>query len=201
MDNSQRFLAALLVAILVASLVVGYLIFRDSNNEPLPPLNVDRDTQLEGKQTNLPQFSDYPVSTTTITATLPAIDLASHPLGQEFRVAISAAGAFAPNFAGEYTIVAWGCGTNCQSGAIINRSTGRIIGSLPASESGYAGERGSSLLVVNPYSLENEAALTVRPVPTYYLTWNGQNFSQISAFYVSSSTVTAATSTLELPSL
>jgi hypothetical protein len=32
-----------------------------------------------------------------------------------------------PNFAGFYSVVAWGCGSSCVSFAIVNRKTGRVI--------------------------------------------------------------------------
>ena len=39
-----------------------------------------------------------------------------------------------PNFAGHYTVAVWGCGTTCQSFAIINALTGDVaMGPFPLS--------------------------------------------------------------------
>ncbi len=72
-----------------------------------------------------PDFVDYPVVVnSSTTATYPSIDLSSHPLGRKYASAISAANATPPDFAGKYSLVTWGCGTMCQTGAIIDRERG-----------------------------------------------------------------------------
>jgi hypothetical protein len=53
------------------------------------------------------------------------------------------------NFGNNYTVVTWGCGTDCQSGVIIDRDTGSII-ELPVAAYGYDFRTESNLLVVNP---------------------------------------------------
>jgi hypothetical protein len=59
------------------------------------------------------------------------------------------AGSTGVNFNGAFTIVTWGCGTECQSGGVIDRSDGRVY-ELPIAELGYEFYSDSSLLVVNP---------------------------------------------------
>lgn len=56
-------------------------------------------------------------------------------------------------FGGKYTLVIWGCGTSCQSGAIIDRKTGEMIW-LPTASLGYEYQADSTLIIVNPHPEE-----------------------------------------------
>jgi hypothetical protein len=46
---------------------------------------------------------------------------------REFRTQICRQAAKGPNFAGHYTVVTWGCGTQCTSFVIVDARTGRIF--------------------------------------------------------------------------
>jgi hypothetical protein len=46
---------------------------------------------------------------------------------REFRTQIRRQAAKGPNFAGHYTLVTWGCGTQCTSFVIVDARTGRIL--------------------------------------------------------------------------
>jgi hypothetical protein len=79
------------------------------------------------------------------------------------------------NFGGKYIIIEWGCGTECQTGAVIDVSTGKIY-ELPTSEWGREYRKDSLLLVVNPPS--KDEAENERPdwaYPAYYL-WTENKF-------------------------
>jgi hypothetical protein len=75
-----------------------------------------------------------------------------------FRTRITAASKDKPNFAGQYVITEWGCGTGCGHGAVVNLKTGEAM-PLPGPSilnliSGFAGDPyefqlNSRLLVVN----------------------------------------------------
>jgi len=51
-----------------------------------------------------------------------------------------------PNFAGEYIITVWGCGTNCAIYSFINKRTGKVL------ENTFGGELGESVAVAKPDS-------------------------------------------------
>jgi hypothetical protein len=53
------------------------------------------------------------------------------------------------NFAGHYCFVSWGCGTSCQSSAIIDLRSGAVFFG-PIASAGYKFKADSRLLVVNP---------------------------------------------------
>lgn len=78
-----------------------------------------------------------------------------------------------PNFAGELTIVEWGCGTSCHQAAIIETRTGRIVGPLLTLMRGAEYYVDSRLMIVDPVQAgdsvtEYEAAF-VR-----YFEWTGR---------------------------
>ena len=54
-----------------------------------------------------------------------------------------------PNFAGNYTFVEWGCGTECQSSMIIDWRNGKINDALTACL-GYSYSSKSKAIIVNP---------------------------------------------------
>ncbi len=146
------------------------------------------------KKIVLPAFSDYPAQVSS--ASFPLIDLKSNPLGSQFKTRISEANKTLPNFAGKYSIVIWGCGTSCQVGAIIDRSTGNIVAGLPfLMQNGYESKVGSTLLVVNPYTSDMAEWQEQYPIVTYYLNWNGTSFDQVGAYILKKDSVTIATST------
>ena len=79
------------------------------------------------------------------------------------------------NFAGKYVIVQWGCGTECQTGIVMNVFNGTLV-SLPTSERGIEYHNNSLLLIVNPPSKTHN--IDTRPsyaYPAYYL-WDDSEF-------------------------
>jgi len=80
-----------------------------------------------------------------------------------------------PNFAGRYSLTSWGCGTSCQSGAVVNLVTGEVI-AIPTASWGYEYHVHSALLVLNP--VEQGESLDERPDygrPEYFL-FHGKDF-------------------------
>jgi hypothetical protein len=72
----------------------------------------------------IPRFEDYSVSTRFTGKTAPPIITGAR--ARLYRTRIREGAKQAPNFAGHYTIVTWGCGSDCQGLAIINARTGRV---------------------------------------------------------------------------
>ena len=74
-------------------------------------------------QQRQPQFKDYPVSEAYIAANAPLV--LKHE-DRMFRTRLREASRENPNFAGHYILTAWGCGTTCLMGAVIDAKTGRV---------------------------------------------------------------------------
>lgn len=89
----------------------------------------------------------------------------TEPQNYNFRTRIRAASRKAPNFAGRWVLVSWGCGTGCNDGRLVNIATGTVL-SLPAAViSGplpdptadvYTYTRESRLLIVNGHDGESD---------------------------------------------
>lgn len=71
-----------------------------------------------------PLFRNYPAEFFAIGPAVPP-DLSS-PDAYNFRTRLRAAAARPVNFAGRYKLATWGCGTQCETGAIINAMTGQV---------------------------------------------------------------------------
>lgn len=95
----------------LAALCGGVLIVLVSNNSPLSAAEV-------------PQFRDYPAVRTHYGPSAP-IKLAKEDM--MFRTRLRAAAKKHPNFAGNFVLETWGCGTTCLMGAAINLATGRVV--------------------------------------------------------------------------
>ena len=72
-----------------------------------------------------PRFEDFSVSGTYGEPLgRPILDT---PSKMEYRTRIRAAAARSPNFAGEFVLSTWGCGTGCQQFVIVNPHTGYVL--------------------------------------------------------------------------
>lgn len=71
-----------------------------------------------------PRFADYPAERRVRTWAAPV--LASRE-ARLHRSTIGAEVANGPNFAGDYTLAAWGCGNACTQVAIVAAQSGRIV--------------------------------------------------------------------------
>ena len=72
-----------------------------------------------------PQFEQYRTIKAFKGHVAPA-DVKTHPLARLFRTAISEGAKRGPDFAGHYTVVWWGCGTDCRALAIVDANTGKV---------------------------------------------------------------------------
>ena len=93
-------------------------------------------------------FRRHPAS--EIYAGTPApVALRADPQAKQFRTRLTEGAKHGPNFAGVYTVVEWGCGTNCQQVAVINARTGRVSDWL-TTELGSNYQIDSMLFIENP---------------------------------------------------
>lgn len=82
--------------------------------------------------------------------------LTRDPEIQNFRTRIVAASGKAPNFAGHYHLVIWGCGAGCRMGAVIDVKSGQVT-MLPYAVAGsFDFRKNSRLLVMNGSRNESE---------------------------------------------
>lgn len=97
------------------------------------------------------------------------LKLKSNPTAQQFRTAISNIyyskkntpvfyEQTGQNFAGHYCFVYWGCGSPCQSSAVVDLKTG-IVYDGPTGASGYQFMKNSRLLIVNPDASQRDMAI------------------------------------------
>lgn len=135
-----------------------------------------------------PSFQEYAIEVAEIRN--PRLDLKSHPVGRTFptvlRRGVRQNGV---NFAGRFSLVEWGCGSDCRWFAIIDLRNGRIY-----RESSFVLLRGaqyradSALFVANPRYPGADNFLA--DVPTSYWVW--QN-GALSCLYPSSACKTRGT--------
>lgn len=73
---------------------------------------------------NMPRFEEYSAKVYSGSPRPP--DLSSHPDARHYRTRLRNAAAGDVNFAGEYVLTTWGCGTTCLMGAVINAKSGAV---------------------------------------------------------------------------
>jgi hypothetical protein len=72
---------------------------------------------------NPPRFENYPAQRSIAQPTRP---LLNNRLARAYRTVLRDGVAQGPNFAGNATIVTWGCGSSCHRWAIVDDRTGRV---------------------------------------------------------------------------
>ena len=132
-----------------------------------------------GAETPLPRFADHPVKERfTGKPALP--DFANNKDARRYKSRIREGAKQGPNFAGKYTIIEWGCGSQCQSFAIVDAKTGAIYSPPFTSSWGLLYRLDSNLLIADPVSSE---ALANGNVPAWlvtgFYTWDGKQLNKI----------------------
>jgi hypothetical protein len=73
----------------------------------------------------VPQFEQYKVN--KIYRDKPAVPVLRTPENREYRTRIRGGARAGPNFAGHYTVIIIGCGTECASFVIVDAASGRVF--------------------------------------------------------------------------
>lgn len=73
---------------------------------------------------NIPQFEEYAAN--IYRGSVHSPELLSHPDARTYRTRLRDAAKGEVNFAGEYVLTTWGCGTTCLMGAVINAKSGEV---------------------------------------------------------------------------
>jgi hypothetical protein len=152
-----------------------------------PPAAVAATT---GTAEQVPRFEDFAVPD-TFHATPAPVDLASDSLGRRFRTRLREGAAQGPNFAGSFTIVSWGCGTGCETHAVVDARTGRIYPQTITTSSGARYRLDSALFIANPPDPDAPPHCASCGQTAYYV-WRGERFErQDSGFRIRDSEGTA----------
>jgi hypothetical protein len=121
-----------------------------------------------------PAFDDYQAPD-TFTGPPAPVDLSEPSWARTFRAVLRHGAETGPNFAGEFTIVTWGCGTECRQYAVVSARTGRVFADSVLDFSCHQPEyRLNSTLVI-----ESGGAASRGPCgagPTRFFRWAGEGF-------------------------
>jgi hypothetical protein len=121
-----------------------------------------------------PHFADFPI--TSIYKGVPApVDFSSSPESKQFKTVLKNGAAKGPNFAGSFTVVSWGCGTNCLEVAILSAESGKILSRLSTC-GGVDYKLESALLISNPLDPD-----TMYPAgcKTEFYQWTNQQLKKV----------------------
>ena len=126
--------------------------------------NIDYDNvRIYKKYQPQTSFKDYPAD--IYQGKLADPDFSTDPDAKRFISQIKNECANGINFAGQYTLVTWGCGSPCQSGVVVDRKTGKIFG-------GYGTSLGSEFRKDSKMIIRNVGAIDT-----------STNLIEVSAFY------------------
>jgi hypothetical protein len=102
--------------------------------------------QQNGRE--LPKFDEYRAED-SFEGPPAALATGSSRLARAYRTRLREGVKAGPNFAGHFTLVAWGCGSSCQEWAIVDARTGRVFDWLVRSTAGAEFYPNSRLLIVD----------------------------------------------------
>jgi hypothetical protein len=134
----------------------------------------------------LPNLDNYAVPAEEIFTGAPApVNLNSYIGAARFKTKLVQAAQNGPNYAGHYTIVTIGCGTQCQDNWLIDAKTGKILDKI-SSMIGVSYAKNSYLLIVNPFDeallqgyKEHPDAPFWTQIQTIYQIWKENNFKVV----------------------
>jgi len=130
---------------------------------------------------SLPLFESYPAPQKFTGQPSPAV--IAGQLARKYQTRIKLGTRAGPNFAGHYTVVTWGCGSDCRWYAVVDARTGRVyfnpnaasVMTVPSQDEPSLQFRiDSRLLVVSGY------VWGIRGEPSeakYYYEWRNNRFS------------------------
>jgi len=142
--------------------------------------NGAREAAVQIPEPRTPQFEDYPAGE-IYQGPLADVDLSSAEGARRFRTVIRSGAKSGPNFAGHYTVVGWGCGTMCQTYAIVDAKSGKVFMPHLITELGAEYRLDSKLFVANEPELAKDwcfEGAAVKPDIRYYV-WGNERLTLI----------------------
>ena len=128
--------------------------------------------EKEQPKDKTPKFDEYMISeiSDNFTGEIATIDYLSNDKAEGHRDQIEEEIKKGINFSGSYIVVSWECGTNCETGVIIDANDGKIYDLPFDSSCGMDFRVNSNLLVIN--SDENCVKdLASDSIKTKYFVW------------------------------
>ena len=128
-----------------------------------------------------PRFEAYPVSRIYEGKPLP-VNVLSHPQARKLQTRLVEGAKKGPNFAGHYTVVMWGCGTECQQIAVVEARTGIVAFAEFMTRLGAQFRIDSNLLIANPPDAVEQALRAggaSRRYRTVYYLWKAPRFVEL----------------------
>ena len=142
----------LIVMVLIVGVILFSIVARSWNNKPKKI--VDKQQGLVISQSVCDEvLKQADLAPVKIYEGKPAkVDFSTIPDAKSFYTAITTQASEGSNFAGHYTYVGWGCGTDCAGYAIVDSITGKVVEYMPANEDGnsYSYNDSSRIFVLNP---------------------------------------------------
>ena len=89
------------------------------------PPSPDCQYSLADAGADVPRFGDFPARGSTPSKLAP-VDFKGDPEARRFRARLREGAADGPNFAGNHTIVGWGCGAGCFDWGMVDAITGKV---------------------------------------------------------------------------
>lgn len=148
MNNFNKLFLTTNTIFLVSLVFFGLFLFRNNQQESHQLnqyLRTVCDVVVEqNEKTNLEVFDGKPE----------VVDFSTNPEAELYKTTIEEQVSEGANFAGHYTVAAWGCGTECQGFAVVDVTNGEIIEYQPQhflqAAQGLEFSLESNILVFNP---------------------------------------------------
>lgn len=136
------------------------------------------DVTVYRKYTPAKKFEDFPAA--LYTGPLAEPDFSSNAFARQFKTRITEGCEAGINYAGQYTLVTWGCGSPCQVGVVVDRKTGKIYEGHQTSL-GSEFKKDSKLIIRNIGALDKDTGL-IEPCSYCEVTqavWTGEGFEEV----------------------
>lgn len=157
-----------------------------------------REPALTTGNTPAPKFTDYK-ERAVFKGKPAAVNVNNHPKAKQFRTVLHAGAAKGPNFAGHYTAITWGCGTECQMLGIVDAKTGRVFIAPFTLRLRANFRRDSRLLIADPpeewrsvYGEDNLDDVPAGPAKATYYRWDGTRLHRITSLTVTAAATASA---------
>jgi hypothetical protein len=129
----------------------------------------------------MPRFEDY-LATVHFQGSPAEVHIRSAAYGTMFRTRLRKGAKAGPNFAGAFSIVMWGCGSSCQTAAVIDARTGLLSAQTLRTTNGLEYRTDSRLVLADPVHPGDPplSRCAACGTPAAYV-WSGTRFEPVDA--------------------
>src|SRR5262249_22084781 len=111
------------------------------------------------------------------------VDFRGNSAAYRFRTVIRNGAYAGPNFADHFTVVSWGCGSGCQSHAIVDARTGYVFMLPMITGYGVSYRRDSRLLVMDPAERCLDPNV-IGPTDSIWYVWTGRKLQRVGGQHI-----------------